>query len=392
MSSFSFINFTFVQILKNKTKYLPIFILSSFIVTVLSSFIFISNSIEHDIKITVDNQPDLTVQQLRSGKLVDISNEWLDEFLEFEGIENGSLRVYGKYFYEPAEEYFTIVGVDFFDEQTSKSLKKLVEGIDIQEFTSGQNMIIGSGVKEFLDHYHYFDYYNFRPPDRSIEKIYIYDTFTKNSDMVSSDMIIMDIDIARKVLGISEDRSTDIVLNVPNQEEIETLRNKIRAYRFDVRILSKDDFIQRYTKFFDYKSSIFLLLYIIVIFTFVLILYQRYSIISSVDRKEIGILRALGWNISSIIYLKLLENCIIFILSFVAGVNLAYIYVFIFDAPILNKIFLGFSNLSTSVSFTPVIDFGTIIMIFVFYIIPVIASILIPVWRISIIEPHESIR
>ena len=47
-----------------------------------------------------------------------------------------------------------------------------------------------------------------------------------------------------------------------------------------------------------------------VIFTFILVLYQRYSMISSNDKREIGILKAVGWSIKDIIKLKIIENFI----------------------------------------------------------------------------------
>ena len=79
--------------------------------------------------------------------------------------------------------------------------------------------------------------------------------------------------------------------------------------------------------------------------TFVLILFQRYTMISSSDKKEIGILRAVGWSIKDVIKLKISETFIIAFISFLIGIILAYIFVFFLNAPILSNIFLGFGNL-----------------------------------------------
>ena len=392
MNNFTFLNFVLLQLYTNKTKHFSIFIISTILIMVLSSFLFITNSISKDMKTIVDNQADFILQRIIAGKVVDTPQDWVDEIISINGVTQASQRVYGKHFYEPAEHYFTIVGIDLYDKQIVSNLKKFMNNIDIDKFLSKQNMLIGSGVKKFLDEYSYFDYYNFRPPNKSFQKVFIYDILPNQSDIVSSDMIIMDINLAKTILGIDEDYSTDILFNVPNINERETVLNKIKAKHFDIRIIPKEDLLRGYDGFLNYRSSLFMILYLIVILTFILIIYQRYSYINSVDKKEIGILRSLGWSINRVIRLKIVENLIIFISSYILGVNLAYIFVFIFDAPILSSVFLGFTNLSNITHFIPAVDFASLVLIFLFFIVPIIAAILIPVWKISITEPTEAMK
>jgi len=392
MNNVTFLNFVLLQLYTNKTKHFSIFIISTILIMVLSSFLFITNSISKDMKTIVDNQADFILQRIIAGKVVDTPQDWVDEIISINGVTQASQRVYGKHFYEPAEHYFTIVGIDLYDKQIVSNLKKFMNNIDIDKFLSKQNMLIGSGVKKFLDEYSYFDYYNFRPPNKSFQKVFIYDILPNQSDIVSSDMIIMDINLAKTILGIDEDYSTDILFNVPNINERETVLNKIKAKHFDIRIIPKEDLLRGYDGFLNYRSSLFMILYLIVILTFILIIYQRYSYINSVDKKEIGILRSLGWSINRVIRLKIVENLIIFISSYILGVNLAYIFVFIFDAPILSSVFLGFTNLSNSTQFIPAVGFASLVLIFLFFIVPIIAAILIPVWKISITEPTEAMK
>ncbi len=392
MNNFTFLNFVLLQLYTNKTKHFSIFIISTILITLLSSFLFITNSISKDMKTSVNNQADFILQGIMAGKVVDTPLSLVDEIISINGVTQISQRVYGKHFYEPAEHYFTIVGIDLYDKQIVSTLKSVMKDIDIDKFLSKQNMIVGSGVKSFLNEYAYFDYYIFRPPDKSMEKVYIYNTFPNQSDIVSSDMIIMDINLAKTILGIDEDYCTDILFNVPNIDERETIKNKIRANNFDIRIIEKEDLLRGYDGFLNYRSSVFMILYLIVIITFILIIYQRYSYINSVDKKEIGVLRSLGWSINRVIKLKIVENLIIFISSYILGVNLAYIFVFILDAPLLSSIFLGFSNLTNNTTFVPSVDIASLVLIFLFFIVPIIASILIPVWKISITEPTEAMR
>ncbi len=388
----SFINFLTLLLYKHKTKHLAVFILFTLIVALLSSVLFISSSIQKDINITLQNQADFTVTKIRSGRAVDTPLEWSDEFKDILGVTKVNPRVYGQYWFEPSEYYFTIIGVDFYDDQSVKSLQKLVKNINLKEFMARDNMIIGDGVKKMLDSYHYFKYYNFRPPDRSIKKVYIYDQLPSTTNILSSDAVIMDIGLAREILGIDEDFATDIVLNVPNEAERDAIKIKLIVSHFDMRIVQKADIQKEYKNLFNYKGGVFLALYMIVIATFVLILYQRYSMVSSSDKKEIGILRAIGWSIKDVIRLKVFESLVIAVSGFILGVVLAYVFVFVFDAPLLSSIFFGFQNLSVDVNLTPNLSFGLLSLLFMFFVIPFVAAVLIPVWKIAITDPSEAMK
>ncbi|MCD4667926.1 MAG: FtsX-like permease family protein [Sulfurimonas sp.] len=296
------------------------------------------------------------------------------------------------HFYEPSETYFMIVGIDFFDKSTIKSLEKVFENLDVSEFLSRDNMIIGSGVKELFDYYKYKDSYSFRPPDRSIKKVYFHSEFPKDTQMITNDMVIMDIDLAREILGLEDDEVTDIAIEVPNPLELEMVKTKLIVSHFDMRIIAKEDIAKYYENLFNYKGGVFLALYLISLITFLLILYQRYSTVVHSDAKEIAILRLSGWKISDVIWLKLSENFIISVRSYMLGVIIAYFYVYILNAPLIKEIFLGFNNLSNSVSFSPNIDIASLVLIFLIFVIPFMLVILIPVWRVAISEPYEVLR
>jgi len=392
MLNSSFFNFLTLNLIKSKTKHFAIFIISILIVFVLSSVLFVSKSLQHTMMQTLDKQADFVVQKMRGGKTVDTPQEWENEFITIDGVTASNARVYGQYWYEPDEKYFTIVGIDIFEDNIVKQLNKLIKDVDIKKFTSKPYMIVGSGVKDFLAKYHYFDEYNFRTPSRAIQKVYIYDVLPKDINILGNDTILMPIDLAKKILGIDDDKSTDIALSVPNKLERENIKTKLILKHFDSRIILKQDIQKAYENMFNYKGGLFLVLYMIVLLTFILILYQRYTIARSSDKKEIGILRSIGWSIKDVLYLKVLENLLIASSAFMIGVVFAYIYVFIFNAPFLSDIFFGFNNIQNDVQYVPYIPFGLIFTLFFFFVVPFISAVLIPVWKIAIVDPLEAMR
>jgi ABC-type lipoprotein release transport system permease subunit len=155
-------------------------------------------------------------------------------------------------------------------------------------------------------------------------------------------------------------------------------------------VITKEDIRKSYESLYNYKGGLFLILFLIALSTFVLILYQRFSMVYSSERRQIGLLRALGWSISDVLKLKFYETVIVIVISFVLGVVAAYGFVFILGAPLLREIFLGGANLSNTVQLVPVLDFGVLSTIFLIYAVPFVAAVLIPVWRIAVTDPKEA--
>ena len=74
------------------------------------------------------------------------------------------------------------------------------------------------------------------------------------------------------------------------------------------------------------------------------------------------------------------------------GISLALIYVFIFNAPLLARVFLGNQNLETMVQFSVVIDGADVLKLFLLFVIPFLLVSVIPIWRLSVTEPSEVLR
>ncbi len=387
-----FSNFLFLLIYRHRSKHIAVFLISTLVVMLFSSVMLLSNAIEEEVKVSLDAQPDFIVQKMHAGKAVDTPMEWADEIREIRGVSAALPRVYGSYFYASNGVYFTIVGIDPFDKQISTALERLLEETDLKAFLSKDQMIIGQGVKTQLEKFYYPDHYLFRAPDGEKVRADIYKSFPKESSIVSNDMVVMEIDLAKRVLGIDDELSTDIVLFVPNELERDNVKEKIIMLHADLRVIEKEELATAYEHLFNYRGGLFLLLYMIVLVTFVLILYQRYSMISSADKKEIGILRALGWSINAVIKLKIMESLIVGLSAFMLGLLLAYGYVFLLDAPLLSEVFLGYGNLSADIVFNRTVDFGMITLLFLFFLVPYVAAVLIPVWRIAITDPVEAMK
>lgn len=387
-----FFNFLFLLLTKHKSKHIAIFLISILIVFLSSSILFISTTLKKEIFSTLDGQSDFVIQKINSGKTLYTPVSWIDNFKEINGVEQIQQRVYGQYYFMPENVYFTIIGIDLFEDTNNKNIKELLNILDISSFLEKDSMIIGNGVKKLFEKFHYFDSYDFKLINNEIKEIKIFKDLPLEANIVANDLIIMDINLAKEILNIQENESTDIVLNVPNDLERQNVKEQLILKHSNIRILQKDNLKKDYENMFNYKGGIFLILFIVVLTTFTLILYQRYSMISLGDKKEIGILKAVGWSIKDIIKLKITENFIVGFCAFIIGVIFAYIFVFILNAPLLKNIFIGSANITNDFILNPYIEINTLITLFLFFIIPFLSAILIPVWKVAIIDSNESMK
>ena len=387
-----FFNFLFLLLFTHKSKHLAIFFISILIVFLSSSILFISNTLKKEIFTTLENQSDFVIQKINSGKSQYTPISWIEDFKEISGVKNIQQRVYGQYYFMPEDAYFTIVGIDLFEEGSSKNIKELLKVLNISEFLQSDSMIIGNGIKKLFDKYKYTDSYDFKLFNNDLKEIKIFKDLPQKANLVANDLIIMDINLAKEILNIKEDEATDIVLNVPNNLERANVKDQLILKHSNTRILQKENLKKEYENMFNYKGGIFLILFIVVILTFTLILYQRYSMISLGDKKEIGILKAVGWSIKDILKLKIMENFIVAFMAFIIGIILSYIFVFILNAPILKNVFIGSQNLQNDFIFNANIQIDSLITLFLFFMIPFLSAVLIPVWKVAIIDSTQSMK
>jgi ABC-type lipoprotein release transport system permease subunit len=353
------------------------------------SVFFITTSLKNELQSTVNSLPEITVQKLISGKHYDIEVSRLDEILSITGVNDANARVWGYYYFANAGVNFTLVGIEEFEAQYKDSIQNLV---DTKKDFDIDNAYVGQGVLEIMRKNYFVDYFNFILPDGTFKKIYIGGTFKAETNLESNDVIVLSKENMRHIYGMSENYATDIVVKVLNPDEIETVAQKIKQIYPDTRVITKNDLQVSYQNIFDYKSGLFLALFIVSLFTFFIIVYDKASGLSSSERKEIGVLKAIGWSLDDVLKEKFYEASIISVFSFLMGLVLAFCFVYILQAPILRDVFSGYSELKPMFRVPFVLDIQTIILVF-FLSVPIyIASIIIPSWRIATMDADEVMR
>ncbi|MCD6172526.1 MAG: ABC transporter permease [Sulfurimonas sp.] len=386
------IEYAINAILRQKSKSFFIVFVFTLLTFLLTSVFFITNSIRYELDSTVDTLPQIIVQKIKAGRHYDIDVDAVDNILEIAGVSDAVARVWGYYYFANAGVNFSVVGIEQYENQYKNSFDKIASKFDLSEIDSKVSMVVGHGVKETMHDSYYKEYFNFIKPDGTLKRVNIAGVFEADTQLESNDVIVMSKDTIREIFDIDESKATDIVVKVANPEEIPMVVSKIKLIYPDTRIISSEDLKVSYQNIFDYKSGIFLALFIISLFTFFIIIYDKSSGLSSEEKREIGILKAIGWRVDDVLKEKFYESFIISFFAYTLGVGFSFAYVYIFQAPILQNIFVGYSQLKTSFELPFIFDLQTLFLVF-FLSVPIyIAATIIPSWKVATLEADEVIR
>ena len=382
------IEYALGSIIRQGHKSLFITIVFTFLTALLTSIFFITNSIKYELNTTVDALPQIIVQQTKASRVTEVDISITDKLLDIPGITSVNARVWGYYYFANAGVNFTLIGIDEFEEQYSDTLEGIVKKCEL----NSSGMVIGSGVRKIMNSSYYKDYFNFIKPDGKIKKVEILGQFESDIELESNDMIVMSKDTLREIFGIEESKATDIVVKVANLEEVGTVALKIEQMFPNARVITNDDMKLSYENIFNYKSGIFLALFVIAIFTFFIIIYDKMSGLSSEQKREVGILKAIGWRVEDVLKEKFYESLILSLFAYILGVILALAYVYIFNAPLLRDIFIGYSDLKPTFEISFILDFQTLFLVF-FLSVPIyVAATIIPSWKVATLEADDVIR
>ncbi len=388
------LEFSINALLRAKAKNISILVIFTLLVALLSSIFFISNSIRYELESAVDSLPEIIVQKVKGGREYDIEIDRVDSIIAINGVKSAIARVWGYYYFANAGVNFSIIGINQYGEQYKSNLERITNRIDFDALEANSSMLVGVGVRDIMKQNYYNNYFNFIKPDGKLKKMILAGVFKDDTILESNDIILMSQKDAREILGLSSSMATDIVVKVANPKELSTIAEKIRFIYPDTRVVTKDDLKISYKNIFDYKSGLFLALFTISLFIFFIIVYDKSSGLNSEEKREIGVLRAVGWSIDDILKEKFYEASIISIISYLLGVVVALFYVYILNAPLLRYIFEGYSKLKTpfELPFTFILDISTLAIIF-FLSVPIyIGATIIPAWRASSLDVDEVIR
>jgi ABC-type lipoprotein release transport system permease subunit len=205
-------------------------------------------------------------------------------------------------------------------------------------------------------------------------------------------MILTDIISAREVLGFENETCTDIAIWISHGADLNSVAFRLDTSIPEARILTRDAISDSMLKAYGGRAGIAALLWTVVLMAVVLIAFTASSAISEEARREVGLLKALGYDTVDVLEIRMLESIILSLLGVSLGISFAIIYDFALGGPLLAGYILGW-NLSLLPGGIPLtVSLSTVFTMYAVGLVPILVASVIPSWRNAITEPDIVLR
>jgi ABC-type lipoprotein release transport system permease subunit len=110
------------------------------------------------------------------------------------------------------------------------------------------------------------------------------------------------------------------------------------------------------------------------------------------ERREIAVLKAVGWSTADVLWAKLFESVLVGAVATALGLLFGYAWVFWLGAPGLRPALVGWSVLYPKASLTPAVDVAQLLGVTIAILGPFVLLSVVPAWRAATSDPLESMR
>ncbi len=366
------LDFSLAALLRRKRKNAALVLVYTLIVFLLSSVVFFTRSIQKEASTLLAEAPEMIVQRLVAGRHELIPLSYLEKIRKIRGVQSARGRLWG-YYYDP------IVGANY----------TLLVSED-PEVVPG-SIAVGEGVAR-LRLASIGDELEFRTSAGVIRELKISKIFPSEVGLVSSDLVLITEEDFRGLFGLTGDYVTDLAVRVKNPRELSTIALKVAEAFPDTRQILRGDILRTYDAVFSWRGGLLITILFGSVLAFIIFAWDKASGPSMEERREIGILKAIGWETSDVLLMKFWEGMAISLSAFLPGVLLAYAHVFLASAILFEPVLKGWSVLYPRFTITPYIDGAQVAALFFLIVVPYTVATIIPSWRAAIVDPDSVMR
>lgn len=217
-------------------------------------------------------------------------------------------------------------------------------------------------------------------------------TFGDASALRSADLVIATPEHARRLLGVPEGMATDLAVDLTTQDEAGVVTQRIDERLPGARVLDKRLLRRTYELTFDTRGGLLAAMLIPALAAFLLLAWERLTGLGDAERREIGVLKAVGFGTADVLAARMWESLAIALSGAALGVIAAYVYVFVFHAPGMADALLGWSAIHPPFALAPALDATQAFSLIALVVVPFVAVSIVPAWRAAMVDPDRALR
>ncbi|MEW6219705.1 MAG: FtsX-like permease family protein [Thermodesulfobacteriota bacterium] len=366
------IDFALSSLARRKAKNLALLAVYTLIVFVCASLIFFVQAMKREASLLLAGAPDMVVQRLLAGRHDLIPADYGQAIAAIPGVQAVTPRLWG-YLYDPAygANYTLMVPTD---DPPAPGLVRVGPGVA---------RIMGVGPGDLLP---------LRAMTRDSVLLDVEKTLAPETELVAADLILLAEDDFRKLFQFPAGRATDLAVTVANPNELVTVASKVAALYPDARPILRSEMERTYDALFDWRGGMMVVVLAAALVSFIIFAWDKAAGLSAEERREIGILKSIGWETGDVLLLKLWEGIAVSLTAFLLGVLLAYGHVFFFSASLFEHALKGWAVLYPRFRLVPEIDAYQLGVLFFLSVIPYTVATIIPSWLAATVDPDAAMR
>ncbi len=357
---------------RRKTRNLGLLAVFALLVFVLASVMLFTLALRHEATAVLARSPEVVVQRMVAGRHDLIPPGMLERIGRLRGVQRRQGRLWGYYYDAVVKANYT------FMVPTDRSIAKghIVVGPALER-ERGLAQDNGISFRDYAGQLHAF---------------IVAEVLPQASELVSADLVLMNEEDFRAFFAYPAGHYTDIALSVANPKETRNIAAKLAALLPDSRPILREEVLRSYGAIFDWRGGIVLSLLGGAILAFSILAWEKASGLSADEKREIGILKAIGWDTADVLRMKFWEGALLTVGAFLIGYVAAWLHVFHFGAGLFAPVLKGWAVLYPRFVLTPAVDGLTLATLFFFTVFPYTAAVLVPVWRAAITDPDAVMR
>lgn len=366
------LDFTLGALGRRKLKNLSLVVVYALVIFVLASVLLLTESMRHEARLVLAGAPEVLVQRMAAGRHDLIPARDIETLRGIRGVAGVRGRLWG-YYYEPrVRANLTLMVPDDF------------RGGD-GEVTLGPDAARLLGVKAG-------DALLLKGYDGDLSALAVREILPGDSALVSADLVLVSEKAFRTLFALAPDLYTDAALRVPNDKEVSTVAAKVRRLLPAARVITRAEIAHTYESIFDWRGGLLVVILAASLLAFVILAWDKAQGLGAEERRELGVLKAIGWDTGDVLAVKLWEGALVSGGAFALGLLGAYAHVFLTPVALFAPVLKGWSTLYPALRPAPLFAPALVAVLFFLTVLPYTIATVVPAWRAATTDPDEVMR
>jgi lipoprotein-releasing system permease protein len=209
---------------------------------------------------------------------------------------------------------------------------------------------------------------------------------------LAGDLLMTTDTRARALLGVPPGMASDLAITLARPEEASVVTAAIASAIPGARVVDRQLLERTYELTFDARAGFAGAMLVPALLALLLLAWDRLTGLGGAERREIGVLKAVGWSTSDVLAARVWESGLVATLGATSGVVLGYVHAFVLGAPGTRDALFGWSVLHADLTLAPAVDGAQLLAIVGSVVLPFVAVSIVPAWRAAMLDPDRLVR